>query len=133
MFNMEELMKSINKQQLDNFTKCLNIYRGASRTMNRQLYLSIYLGNFLGNYFKLPLQTQTDEKFNSFCHKVIDKISLCSEEIEFFHKMVDVKEADNYINKWIELYNSIENLKNCQLGENILKCIELSKHLSISK
>jgi hypothetical protein len=129
---MEELLKTINRQQLENFNADLNKYVDKENTMKKHFFLSIYLGNFLGNYFKSIPDNINDQKFNNYCHKVIDSISLCGDETYFFHEMVNIKETNNYINKCIELYNSIENLKHCQLGENILKCLESSKHLTIT-
>ncbi|QKF94818.1 hypothetical protein QKU48_gp1360 [Fadolivirus algeromassiliense] len=96
------------------------------KEVTRKQYLCIYLNTFLGNYLNEKMQ-----KFDERCHQCIDSISLCSQEVEFFHNMVDFKVSDDYIDLLIKHYHTIKNLDRCQLGGNMLKCLEASKHLHI--
>jgi len=97
-------------------------------SMTREEYLSNYLCSFLGNY---PCKINN---FDSNFHRVVDSNSLCNEEIDYFHKMIDcrLEESENYIDKWIKLFKETKNLDACQLGPNMLKFLEGSKNLTIS-
>lgn len=130
--DFDKIMAEVNAKQLEQFKSLLK------DKMNRKYYLSVYLGSFLGDqYFPMTeenfdlVKTMDDVKFNGYCHKTIDSISLCEEEIDFFHAMVDISDKENYIERCLELYQNTKNLEKCQLGENILKCLEESKHVKI--
>ena len=77
--------------------------------MELKFYLCVFLGLFLG---RLPMDYEkyvksnkklSDADFAQHCHNIIDSTSLYSEEIEFFHAMVDIVEATNYVEKCLEL------------------------------
>lgn len=132
MDSFKNLMAEIEEEQFLMFQSLIE------NKMNKKFYLCIYLGSFLGNNF-FPMSKKdfnkikniTEQEFCAYCHKMISKVSLCAEEIDFFHQMADINDKENYINKCIETYHKIDNLKNCQLGTNILKCLNASKNINI--
>lgn len=124
--NIEEfhnIMKRIQDEQykgfLDNLTK----------SMFRIEYVCLFLNTFLGKYLT---PTKTYEEFAEISHELIDSISLLGPEITFFHKLVDFEHTDNYIDKLIEIYHQTKNLDRCQLGYNIMRCLEASKQITIT-
>ena len=128
----KSMMEKISAQQFALFKESLQ------DKMDRKFYLSVLLGTFLGGQYFPMTQEQYDEsfktvddaKFNSYCHKTIDSISLCGDEIDFFHKIVDSK-SKIFVVKYLEIYHSINGLPKCQLGPNILKCLEASRSIEI--
>ena len=91
--------------------------------MSRIEYVHLFLTTFLGKV--IP---PTDiENFYSICHKIINSVSLCWQEVEFFHNLVTLNFSDNYINNLIDIYFDIEHLDNCSLGYNILRCLIASE------
>ena len=124
LMEWETSMKKIGEQQFNEFKASISNLKEVSR----KEYLCLFLNRFLGNYLHKNID---NDKFDTYCHKVINSISLCEEEIEFFHEMVDHSTKNNYIDELIEIYHRIDNLENCQLGENILKCLDASKELII--
>lgn len=124
------MMEKISAQQFALFKESLQ------DKMDRKFYLSVLLGTFLGGQYFPMTQAQYDEsfktiddaKFNSYCHKTIDSISLCGDEIDFFHQIVKSK---NQIQEYLKIYHSINGLPKCQLGPNILKCLEASRSIEI--
>jgi len=129
---MKELQKIQNKQ-LEEFKNFTNKY--SNKIISRKIYVVNYLKIFLGDYFEKKVFELNDQKFNDYCHNVIDNISLCGPEIEGFHKIVDLKVSNEkkYIEDCIKLYHGTEDLKNCQLGSLMLKCLETSKGLFITE
>ncbi|AGC02393.1 hypothetical protein H012_gp055 [Acanthamoeba polyphaga moumouvirus] len=129
--DFQAIMKQIVEKQYEDFKKLL------SDKMEKNYYLCVFLGSFLGDYFPmnkgdyLQFKSIYKDHVEKYFHKVIDKISLCGEEIEFFHEMIKIPNDEQYIQKCIEKYHSIENLDRCQLGENILKCLKASQHIII--
>nr|AEX62222.1 hypothetical protein mv_L17 [Moumouvirus Monve] len=126
------IMKQIEEKQYEDFKKLL------SDEMEKNYYLCVFLASFLGHdYFPMnkgdysQFKSMYKDRAEKYFHKVIDKISLCAEEIEFFHEMVKIPNDKQYIKKCIEKYHSIKNLDRCQLGENILKCLKASEYIRI--
>ncbi|AKI80555.1 hypothetical protein [Niemeyer virus] len=99
-------------------------------SMNRNKFLKIYLATFLGEQYFDELDLNSD-KFDDICHDVIDSISLCEEEIYFFHEIVNLHNTRDYITECINKYHSVNNLDKCQLGGSIMKCLKASSHLEI--
>eukprot|EP00298_Acanthocystis_sp_HF-20_P003456 c13812_g1_i1.p1 GENE.c13812_g1_i1~~c13812_g1_i1.p1 ORF type:complete len:134 (+),score=33.60 c13812_g1_i1:172-573(+) len=130
-FNFQEIMEQVQKKQLKEFQDKIQNYN----QIRRVHYLAIFLGRFLGNDMFPPeeqVKTFEDTYFNFNAHRMIDMVSLNSEEIEFFHFMVDLKDNENFVNRCMDQYKKIPNLKNCQLGKNIWEFLESSKHLTIT-
>ncbi|BCS82650.1 hypothetical protein QLL95_gp0161 [Cotonvirus japonicus] len=130
--DFKKIMRDVQKKQLLEFKYLIK------DEMDKKYYLSVFLGCFLGNGY-LPV---TQEQYNTvkdvdtgsfykYCHSVIDKVSLCGEEIDFFHKMVDIDGTENYIEQCLATYKTIKNLDKCQLGNNILNFLNSSKHIKI--
>ncbi|AGF84859.1 hypothetical protein QJ854_gp923 [Moumouvirus goulette] len=130
--DFQALMKQIEEKQYEEFKTFIH------DEMEKNYYLCIFLGTFLGHDF-FPMnggdysqfKTMYKNRAEKYFHKVIDKISLCGEEVEFFHEMVKISDNKQYIQKCIEKYHSIKNLDRCQLGENIMKCLKASQHIKI--
>lgn len=124
MNGLQEIMKMIDEQQFNQFKKIIAQYD----FMDRKTFVIRYLEIFLGKYFIPNICYSDDVIFSEHCHDVIDSISLCGEEIDFFHKMVNHKLTDpkKYIEELLNIYDSISNLEKCQLGLNIKKCLEVS-------
>ncbi|AEQ61043.1 hypothetical protein [Acanthamoeba polyphaga mimivirus] len=97
-------------------------------SMNRNKFLKLFLATFLGEQYFDELDS---DNFNDICHDVIDSISLCGEEIYFFHEIVNLHDTHDYVAECINKYQSINNLDKCQLGGSILKCLKASSHLKI--
>eukprot|EP01091_Cochliopodium_minus_P003835 TRINITY_DN1378_c0_g1_i1.p1 TRINITY_DN1378_c0_g1~~TRINITY_DN1378_c0_g1_i1.p1 ORF type:complete len:161 (-),score=51.49 TRINITY_DN1378_c0_g1_i1:48-530(-) len=115
---IKEIMKKVNLEQKEKYQKVLS----EKKEISRKFFLSVYLNSFLGNYLSPDM-----DHFDSRCHKLINSISLCSEEIDFFHQIVDHKFTETYIDDLIKIYHNIEDLEKCQLGESILDLLNVSK------
>lgn len=98
--------------------------------MIRNKFLKLFLETFLGEQYFGDLDLSSDN-FDDFCHGVIDSISLCGEEIYFFHEIVNIHNTRDYVTECINKYHSVNNLDKCQLGGSIMKCLESSSHLEI--
>ena len=117
-----KMMQEVNEIQFNNFTKMLK------NKMSRKEYISVFLSTFLGSQFNFD---QHNDMFDTICHESINMVSLCEDEIQFFHMMVDHMLKQNYVEEMIEKYHSIPNLARCQLGPNILRCLEYSKKIEV--
>lgn len=133
-------MEDIDKMMLESFKSKIK------DQMDKKFYLCVFFGTFLGEHLfpmnpeDFELFTTTDVckyHFSKYCHQVINSINLCEPETNFFCGMMDIadkldtKENSTYINKCIELYHKTENLPNCQLGPNIMNCLEASLDIII--
>jgi len=117
------LRKKIQDEQFKDFTNSL------TTSMTRIEYVCLFLNTFLGKYLTV---TNTYKEFADISHELIDCISLLGPEISFFHKLVDFEYTDNYIDKLIDVYHQTKNLNRCQLGYNIMRCLEASKQIIIT-
>lgn len=124
-----KFMEQINLVRFDKFKEEL-------KTMNsfdRRKFIFIYLGTFLGPYLSSDILVLEEDDFKKRCHNVIDNVSLCGQEIDYFHKMVDLDlypgqySSQDHFTKWLELYDTIEDLEICQLGPNMKKCMSFAK------
>ena len=92
----------------------------------RKAYVFSYLQVFLGN---LPEFTKMlympDTEFHQVCHNVIDNVSLCVPEVDFFHQMVDMDAKT--VQDYIDLYDTVERLPRCQLGSGMKACLDATK------
>lgn len=121
--SFNNLMKMIQDEQFKHFSDSL------TKSMTRIEFVCLFLNTFLGKYLTV---TDTYEEFSNISHELIDSISLLGPEINFFHKLVNCEYIENYINKLIELYHQTDNLNRCQLGYNIMRCLEASKQITIT-
>lgn len=117
-----KIMEKIQEEQYQSFCQKL------PANTTRKEYICIYLNTFLGNYLSMEIP---DEKFDQISHKLIDSISLSGPEISFLHKMVDCNFKNNYVEELIKLYHETTNLDKCQLGKNMMKCLEASNSLHL--
>ncbi|ARF12117.1 hypothetical protein Klosneuvirus_3_252 [Klosneuvirus KNV1] len=119
------LRKKIQDEQFKDFTGNL------TKSMTKMEYVCLFLNTFLGKYLTVT-ETETSNEFADISHELIDCISLLGPEISFFHKLVDYEYTDNYIDKLIDVYHQTKNLNRCQLGYNIMRCLEASKQIVIT-
>lgn len=119
-----QLRKKYENEQFQNFCSELK------EKMSRMEYVCLYLNTFLGKFLSMKI---AKEKFDDTAHVLINNISLCHEENGFFHQLVDYRQNENYIDGLINLYHETKNLDKCQLGENMLKCLEASKKTTITE
>ncbi|XWV25073.1 hypothetical protein QJ856_gp0704 [Tupanvirus deep ocean] len=132
MNSFKEIMAKIEAEQFLDFKSLIK------NKMERRFYICVYLATFLGHdYFPInehdysTISKTNEVTFKAYCHKIINTISLCQPEIDFFHAMVDIDNPINYIQQCLELYSNTKDLRNCQLGGNMLKCLEASTHIEI--
>lgn len=129
---MEAIFAAIEKQLVNKFESAIK------NKMDRKFYLSIFLGILLGEQF-FPMTEEDfqtiknmDNKiFGDYCHKLIDCISLCDEEIDFLRQIVDLETTEQYVEKCLSIYRQIEGLNQCQLGDIMFKCLDLSLRVEI--
>ncbi|XWV26334.1 hypothetical protein QJ857_gp0740 [Tupanvirus soda lake] len=129
---INDIMTKVEAEQFESFKSLIK------DKMARKFYICVYLATFLGHiYFPINehdyniISRTPETKFKKYCHKIINSISLCQPEIDFFHAMVDIDKPQNYIQQCLELYKNTKDLEKCQLGDNMLKCLEASKHIDI--
>ena len=128
-----EIMKQIDEKIFVEFkTRITHIINNGNISI--RLFITIYLDIFLGELDFKKLISLDNIKFKEIMHKNIDSVSLCHEEVQYFHKIVDYTPVNTtkYIEELLQMYNDIENLKNCQLGNNMKKCLEFCKNISFS-
>lgn len=136
MNSFKNIMEKIEKEQFERFQSLIK----DRKELHTNHYICLFLRTFLGEEyfpesnedFELMRQHFGNDKTAEYCFGVIDSISLCHQEITFFKQMVILRESKNYIKDCLEFYNKTEGLRNCQLGNNILKCLEASKDLNIA-
>ena len=134
--DITRMMKQIHEKQLEEFKHTIE----DKQSICVNYYLCLFLGSFLGKEclpqtpddFARMTSMVNEGKFVSYFNCVIDSVSLCGQEIEFFHKMVNLKNSENYIETCINAYKKIDGLERCQLGGNILKFLECSKDIDLS-
>lgn len=122
--DFNNLRKKIQDEQFKDFEDSL------TTTMTRIEYVCLFLNTFLGKYLTA---TNDYDKFADISHELIDCISLLGPEINFFHKLVNFEFTESYIDKLIGIYHKTKHLNQCQLGFNILRCLESSKKITIIK
>jgi len=127
-----DIMEKIHEEQLKKFKLLIE----SNESMSITYYLCLFLGSFLGPecfpQTKDELTKCDEKKLAVYFDSVIDSVSLCGQEIDFFHEMVKLKTSENYIESCIEAYKKIDGLERCQLGGNILKFLECSKEVDLS-
>ena len=94
--------------------------------MRRNDYVCLFLNTFLGKHLCIM---PSYAEFSKRAHALIDRISLLGPEIDFFHKLVDLELSKTYTDDLIKIYREIQDLNNCSLGQNIIRCLEASKNL----
>jgi hypothetical protein len=123
-----QMMKNVEQTMNERFNNTVKDLT----TVTRKNYLVIFLGHFLGFDSTHDMSGTDDSAFDNNLHGFIDSVSLCEPEIIFFHACVNLKKSDDFISGYIKLYNETDNLKNCQLGNQILTNLESSKKLTIT-
>lgn len=110
--DFNKILEGIRRQQAENYKQLMS----ENDVVSRKFFLSVFLNTFLGDYLAPSIPNFEDK-----CHQIIDSISLCTEEIDFFHKMVDQEFSETYIEDLVKIYGTVENLPECQLGPGILE------------
>lgn len=124
---LHKLMQKARETQLNNFKNDIKEFK--NKKMSRREFIVIYLMTFFGYCFEKNILDVDDETFSAMAHQIIDEVSLCGEEIDFFHYVVGVDEKSFTIKNLIKQYHQTKNLNRCQLGTNMLKCLQLSKSI----
>lgn len=120
--DFQQILEMVGQKQFERFNGQIS----GLKEIDRQTYVFIFLSTFL-----LGLKCKT-KNFDERCHHVIDNTSLCKQETEFFHFVVNTRSSgDKFIDLLIEEYHKTKDLSGCQLGPNVLRCLEASRHLNI--
>eukprot|EP01060_Flectonema_neradi_P030518 TRINITY_DN4459_c0_g1_i1.p1 TRINITY_DN4459_c0_g1~~TRINITY_DN4459_c0_g1_i1.p1 ORF type:complete len:131 (+),score=18.12 TRINITY_DN4459_c0_g1_i1:58-450(+) len=114
MSSFDEIMKKVNRRQLDGFKERLTATKSAGE-LTVEMYKFLYLSGFLGG-------SAPRERW----HDWINAVSLCEPEIDYMHRLVDLPEspAADFIETALSEYQKVDNLPNCQLGDNMLQFLE---------
>ena len=130
--SMEAIFAAIEKQLVNKFESKIK------SKMDKKFYQSIFLGIVLGeDLFPMTeedfqtIKNIDNNKFANYCHKIIDCVSLCDKEIDFLHQIVNLETTDHYVEKCMSIYRQIEGLNQCQLGDIMFKCLDLSMRVEL--
>ena len=111
--DFETMMAQISNTLNNKFTKILE-----NATKDKVITISEFKGYYLASF----LVSHTNYLQPSLWHEIIDSISLCTPEIEFFHAFANLNEdvtGNSFIESALELYKHTEDLSECQLGNSI--------------
>ena len=124
-----DFMDELRKKQLKEFYLVINKYRD----LDIRPFIVLYTGTFVGPYFPRDILSKTEGDFRYCCHRIVDSVNIRREEAEFFHKVIEYrpKNQDKYIEELIELYKEVEDLDKCKLADDMMKCLEASKIMTI--
>lgn len=101
----------------------------SSPKINKNTYLRIFITTFV--------LANVDNKMNEktmkcSLHNAVDETSLCNEETQYFHNVIDCNEsAENYVNTIQSMYSKNKQLTKCQLGRLIKRCLDFSSTIEI--
>lgn len=131
---MEAIMKQVDDKMFESFKQNIQtVNQHFKETIPRKGFVMSYLQSFLGNYFSWEMLGYNDNEFENRCEAVVNSVSLCGPEIDYFIKMArfvpESNDYSTYIDDLIAMYDNTENLENCQLGNNMKRFLEHSKNL----
>lgn len=119
---LQELFASVDNQMFTSFT-CKFIFT------EKNIKMDDYKSKFISTFVNMDTR-QVNTKI--VLHKCVDQTSLCTEEVIFFHFLIDYeKEPENFISTLIKYYETHANLQKCQLAKCIKKCLDYSTSLVI--
>lgn len=125
---MEELLeirKKVNWQQLEEFKSRLY------NKMSKKEFLGAFMQTFLIQDVIGCSKEMYENDFYSACHRMVDSTSLVQAEIDFFHKIIDLKDKVSFVKKCQDVYGNTHNLENCTLGKLIKDCLSESQWVDI--
>ena len=116
MPNLDEILARVSKQQLDNFNGHIETLRTENK-LTVSMFKYLYLFSLLGG--GAP---------RKHWHDWVDSVSLCQPEIDYMHILIDLPETpvDDFAESAISEYNKVDDLPKCQLGDNMLKFLEVA-------
>jgi hypothetical protein len=122
MFSFEELMKLATDEIVDRFNSTIQEYK----YLSKEDYICIFISTFVSSDCCSDDSDYTHESL----HNAVDGTSLCCQEINFFHMMIDCNEPnETFISALLNIYSQIKGLSKCQLGVSIKRCLDSSKEL----
>lgn len=135
---MEAIMKQIDNKMFESFKQNIQtVNQHFKETIPRKGFVMSYLQSFLGNYFSREMLDCDDDQFGNRCESIVNSVSLCGPEIDYFIKMArfvpESNDYSTYINDLIAMYDNTENLAKCQLGNNMKRFLEHSNGLKFCK
>ena len=118
--SLQEIMERVNNSMFDGFVTKIKFVNRCTKIE----YVNILLNTFLGE------QPMSDKRK---LHRRVNGTSLCLCESQFFNNVIDFDAISiEYINGLIQLYGTIKDLPDAQLGKLILKCLIASKDIIIN-
>jgi hypothetical protein len=116
--------EQIYKELLDEFLDLVK------PTMTRKEYLTCYLGTFLGrppSFIHDKLIHTSDNMFDNIWLDQINTAELSTPEQQFMIDVLKVKDANDFINGYIEVWNKSSDLDKLGSGKLMLECLARSK------
>lgn len=114
---MQKMMEEVDQKLKEEFRQILL----SNPEMEMTDFTAAFLSSFLG-----PYPGYED------IHDWVESISLCNEEVIYFHRIIDYQTTNQRlqdIDQLIQIYHEIPNLSNCQLGSRILGQLEMTKEI----
>lgn len=102
--------------------------------MTRKEFVTCYLGTFLGRPpqdIHEQMIVAEDRILNAIWKAQIKGTSLGETEAEFMETILEVGD-ENYIDKYIKIFNQMEELKECLLSELLIRCLEGAKKVLVT-
>ena len=116
------------------FDKLFNEFiAGVKVDITRKEFINWYLGTFLGRppkFLYKKLIVDDNDVIKAAWIDQIENNSLWLPEEEFIRNILEVHDDKNYLDEYINIYNNTEQLKDCELGELMLKCLIESKKIT---